>query len=450
MHHRRRAILGRVFAINLAVPLVLGVIREQIVGLWNPRLNLTLVGRFLFSFQPSSISAIVVFSVAAFFLIARLLAPLFRYLESGVDYALARRATLRIPWILLAIHVGGWAVGTFALYAFVFNWQSPGGNTFFWSLMISVSTGGVTGVLSALAVNATLLDARNALEMKQIQPGERDRFIRMRDYLVLASALLLQSVYLIHLLLFYTHPLAAEREAIPLPIGVLSVALYGAILAFAMLILSRREYRYQTAHLRARVAELAESGGDLRRSVTLVGFDEIGEVVDRFNAFLERLSSIVREIKTQTHELARGGEQLQVQMAQSAAAVSLNAENTERIRHAIVAQTSSVRTATETIGRVATAAADLEQLIADQASSVSESSAAVEQMVSNVSPPRSGRFTPSWRRQATPNPPSTACGSSLSGRTSWSRRSWARWRSSAPAVRRCSPRSVVSTRSPRA
>lgn len=385
MQPRKRAVLGRIFLINLLVPLILGVIREQIVGLWNPRLDLSLVERFVFSFQPSTISAIIVFSVAAFLLIRRLLAPLFSYLESGDSYTRARRATLRIPWILLAIHVGGWAVGTFVLYAFVFNWQSPGGNSFFWSLLMSVSTGTVTGVLSALAVNATLLDARNALEMKQILPGERDLFMRSRDYLVLGSALFVQSIYLIHLLLFYSHPLAGTREAVPASVGVPAVALYGAGLAFAMLVLSRREFRYQTRGLRNRVAELAESGGDLRRSVTLVGFDEIGEVVDRFNAFLESLSTIVREIKRHTEELAGGGDELQLQMEYSASAVNLNATNIERIRTGIVAQSDSVRGATETIRRVAAAVAGLEQLITDQASSVSESSAAVEQMVANIS-----------------------------------------------------------------
>lgn len=38
MQIRRNAILLRVFLINLLVPLVLGAIREQIFGIWNPRL----------------------------------------------------------------------------------------------------------------------------------------------------------------------------------------------------------------------------------------------------------------------------------------------------------------------------------------------------------------------------------------------------------------------------
>jgi len=82
----------------------------------------------------------VVFSVIPFLMILRKLRPLATYLHGGGQYDRVRHAALGVPWFL----------DTNILYALVFNWNSPGGLSFFQSLMISVSTGSVTGVRCAV------------------------------------------------------------------------------------------------------------------------------------------------------------------------------------------------------------------------------------------------------------------------------------------------------------
>lgn len=384
MDDKRRAWSLRILLLNLLIPLVLGTIREQIIGMWNPRLDMSAYQRFLFAFRPMTTAAIVVLAIVAHAIIMTMLRPLFVYLESGRMYERARRAALRVPWVLLILNVGGWIVGTFVLYAIVFRWNSPGGTSFFWSLMISVSTGLVTGVLSALAINDVLLEAKRGLRMTEVLPGERDQFVRHKDHLILGSALYLQSVHLIHLAVFYADPASAEIGVPGLPASMAIVSLYGAAVFGAMQWLSRREYRYQTTILRGRINALAESGGDLTHAVTLINFDEIGQIVNGFNAFLQSLSAIVRNVLGYTSKLARTGDDLSLQVESTAGAMETNTQKVQSIRQGIQTQQSAVTRTTGTVAELAENAAALRNLIVDQSASVSESSAAVEEMVANI------------------------------------------------------------------
>ncbi|MFP4113592.1 MAG: methyl-accepting chemotaxis protein [Spirochaetota bacterium] len=384
MTEQRGAILRRIFLINLLIPLLLGVIREQIVGIWNPRLEMDLTERIVFSLQPPTIGAIVALSLVAYFVIARFLRPAFRFLESGTDARPARRAAVRIPWVLMFLHVGGWIVGTFILYAFVFRWSSPGGTSFFWSLMISVSTGLATGVLSALAVNSVLLETKRRLGIKEILDGERDVFVRCKDYLVLGAALYLQTVHIVHLAIYYVDPSTTAQDAFGFPASMAIVAVYGAVLFIVMLMLSKKEFRFQTDLLSSRIAALSESGGDLRHAVLLINFDELGEIVGRFNEFMATLTTMILEVRRHTETLARTGDDLAERMSSTATSIELNTQDIQRIHDTIVSQGAAVTQATAAIEQVARTAEELRGHITNQSAGVTQSSAAVEQMVANI------------------------------------------------------------------
>lgn len=387
MSTNKQSVLTKIFLINLGVPVVLGTIREQIVGIWNPRLSMTLAERFVFSFRPMTTAAIVVLSIVAFVLIARMLKPLYAYLDTGDSYDSARRAAVRIPWLLLVLHVGGWIVGTFVLYAFVFNWSSPGGIGFFWSLMISISTGLVTGILSALWINAVLLDTKKLLGMKEIREGENDLFVQWKIPLILISAVYLQTVYLAHLGMFYMADGGAGGASGGEPsygLSVFVITLYGVIVYGCMYALSRKEDRYQTMLLRDRVDELSKAEGDLSRTITLINFDPIGEIADRFNEFVAGLARIVTEIRTFAAELAETGDELSAQIEQTAHMIEQSDTNIDAITKEIGNQADSVSASTTSVEQISAGISSLESLISEQAAGVQQSSAAVEQMVANI------------------------------------------------------------------
>jgi methyl-accepting chemotaxis protein len=380
----RRSLAAKIFLVSLFIPLILGTIREQIVGLWIPNLNMPLAARFLFAFRPLTLSAIVILAVISFFPILKMLKPLFSYLERGEEYVRARRAAIRIPWFLIALHMGGWFIGTFTLYAFVFHWQSPGGLSFFWSLMIFLSTGLVTGILSALTINALLLEAKSALGMSTIEPGESDLFVRIKDHLILLSTVYLQTIHIMHLGFFYASDPPAGQGLPGFSVSVFMVSVYGSLLFFGMLLLSKKESSYQQNILERRVGELSSAEGDLTQKITLINFDRVGLIADHFNTFIAGLAGIVREIGTYTAHLAETGRELAVEMEQSEGAFVENRRDIEQIAEEVKSYASGVdesrRNVTGIIGNISS----LEELIEDQASVVSESSAAVEQMVANI------------------------------------------------------------------
>ncbi len=380
----RRSLAMKIFLVNLFIPVILGTIREQIVGLWNPNLNMPLSERFVFSFRPMTLSAIVVLAVISFFPIMKMLRPLFAYLDRGEEYVKARKAAIRIPWFLIALHMGGWFIGTFALYAFVFHWQSPGGLSFFWSLMISLSTGLVTGILSALTINALLLEAKRSLGMSTIEPGESDLFVRIKDHLILLSTVYLQTIHIMHLGFFYA---AGPPEGQGLPgfsVSAFMVSIYGSLLFFGMLLLSKKESSYQQNILERRVGELSSAEGDLTQKITLINFDRVGLIVDHFNTFIAGLAGIVREIGSYTAHLAETGRELAVQMEQSEGAFRENGRDIEQISEEIGRYASGVEESRKNVTGIIGNISSLEALIEDQSTVVAQSSAAVEQMVANI------------------------------------------------------------------
>jgi methyl-accepting chemotaxis protein len=380
----RRSLGVKIFLANLFIPLIIGTIREQIVGLWNPNLTMSLSERFAFAFRPLTLLMIIVLAVLSFFFIMRMLSPLFAYLKRGEEYVRARKTAIRIPWFLIALHMGGWFIGTFVLYAFVFHWQSPGGLSFFWSLMISLSTGLVTGILSALTINALLLEAKRSLKMLTIEPGESDLFVRIKDYLILLSTIYLQTIHIMHIGFFYAAGPRSDQGIPGFSVSAFIVSLYGALLFFGMLLLSRKEGSYQQNILEQRIRELSSAEGDLTQRITLINFDRIGLIVGHFNTFIEGLAGIVREIGTYTAHLAETGRELAMQMEQSEPAFGENGRDIELISEEIRRYASGVDESRKNVTGIIGNISSLEELIEDQSSVVTQSSAAVEQMVTNI------------------------------------------------------------------
>jgi methyl-accepting chemotaxis protein len=221
--------------------------------------------------------------------------------------------------------------------------------------------------------------------MTDIRENENDLFVRIKDYLILFSTIYLQTVNLTHVAMYYIADPPRPPVFPAFPLSILLVTLYGTLLYFAMLELSKKEERYQRRMLQHRVGELSKAEGDLTQRITLINFDEIGDIAHHFNAFLAGLAQIVRQIGTFTQGLAQTGNELSQQMEQTQHAVEQNSENIENIRREIMTQASSVTESTASVEQISQNISSLESLITDQASSVTESSAAVEQMVANIS-----------------------------------------------------------------
>lgn len=311
------------------------------MGIYNPNLDLSIWQRTVFSLRPSTYAATLLFALLAFFIVLKMILPLIMYAEKGEKYHRARSAALRVPWFLIILHMVLWFVGVTIMYAFVYRWDSPGGFGYLWSLCMSETTGLLTGVLTALAVNTVLLDLKMLLSMTSIRENERDAFIRVKDYLIIGATLLCTAVFVSHVANFYmaypgwtgTHP----------PFGI-SV---GAV-------------------------------------IVLVNFDPVGEICGVFNRVIGNFGKIVMEIKEYARDLSESARDLTEKMKVTSGYIEEISGHIKHTKDEITGQQASVEQSTSSVEQVARNIQSLDNLIAGQAASVSESSAAIEEMVASI------------------------------------------------------------------
>ena len=129
---------------------------------------------------------------------------------------------------------------------------------------------------------------------------------------------------------------------------------------------------------------LAQGDADLTQRLTAQGHDEVADLVNHFNAFIEKLHSLVVSLKNAQRELSVVGNNLEKESLQSKTIV-------EHINNTVsVVQTKS-RNQAQSTDQAASAATEIAQsieslhtMIRTQVESIERASAAVEEMVGNI------------------------------------------------------------------
>ncbi|THB63820.1 MAG: hypothetical protein D6B26_05610 [Spirochaetaceae bacterium] len=376
----------KLFLINLLVPFLLSAGREMVSGLFNPHLQMTLGQRLYFSLvsQLSAHLAVLFFSTVAFFVILVLLRPLMVHLRSGMHYDRARKAAVRIPFFLIGLHTVFWIIGVTALYAFVFHWDSPGGNSYGVALSLALATSLMTGLATAMAMNLVLLDAKRLLEMKEIRPGEVDPFNRYKDYWILVSAVVALSVYLAYVANFYIAPVSKPAGLGSPLAGFLLISFFIGGLHLVLGVLSQRENKYQLNLLLARMQELAGATGDLSKRITLINFNLTGEISSLLNRFVAGLGELIGQLKLAAEQLDNAGFDFDQQMTSSSQEISSGADRFASIQQQFSKHAASVESSVEAVNHIVQHVQELAALIRQQGDTVNDSSASVEQMLANI------------------------------------------------------------------
>jgi len=132
------------------------------------------------------------------------------------------------------------------------------------------------------------------------------------------------------------------------------------------------------------ITNIASGNADLTQRIQLKSDNEIGEVVNGFNEFTEKLQSIVVELKKSKGVLAAAGESLHTGTQDTAAAMNQILSNIEDMNSHITNQASGVEETASAVNEIASNIQSLEHMIETQASGVSQASAAVEEMIGNI------------------------------------------------------------------
>lgn len=130
---------------------------------------------------------------------------------------------------------------------------------------------------------------------------------------------------------------------------------------------------------------IASGNADLTKRITVKSRTEIGLVVEGFNTFVQKLQSIVTDIKTSKESLVIADNELQQNTHNTVSAIEQIQANISSVHSQMGKQSSSVEETAGAVNEIASNILSLEHMIDTQASGVMQASAAVEEMVGNIS-----------------------------------------------------------------
>jgi len=133
------------------------------------------------------------------------------------------------------------------------------------------------------------------------------------------------------------------------------------------------------------ISEIATGNADLTRRIPNTYNDEIGDVVNGFNHFADKLQSIVSELKKLKVALTNDGDNLSSSTVETQESIQLIINNIESVYDLITASGTNVSETATAVNQIASNIESLEKMIEKQSQGVESASTAVEQMIGNIS-----------------------------------------------------------------
>ena len=132
------------------------------------------------------------------------------------------------------------------------------------------------------------------------------------------------------------------------------------------------------------IVTIASGNADLTQRIPAAGNDEIGDVVNGFNAFVEKMQGIVSNLKFSKTNLTMVDSGLQETTQDTSTSITEIIANIESVNKQIVTQADSVQETVGAVNQISSNIESLERMIESQAACVTEASASVEQMIGNI------------------------------------------------------------------
>jgi methyl-accepting chemotaxis protein len=130
--------------------------------------------------------------------------------------------------------------------------------------------------------------------------------------------------------------------------------------------------------------DIAHGEGDLTRHIDINSKDEVGDLAHYFNQTLEKIKNLVITIKNESNTLHDIGNDLAVNMNQTAAAINQITANIRSVKERVINQSASVTETNATMEQITVNIDKLNGHIESQVASVSQSSSSIEEMLANI------------------------------------------------------------------
>lgn len=132
------------------------------------------------------------------------------------------------------------------------------------------------------------------------------------------------------------------------------------------------------------VLDIASGNADLTRRIDRTVNNEIGSIVNGFNRFVDKLQSIMTDLKKSKDDLSSSGSTLRASIEETSSAITQILSDIDSVKQEITNQSSSVEETAGAITEISQNIVSLEKMIENQASGIAQASAAVEQMIGNI------------------------------------------------------------------
>lgn len=132
------------------------------------------------------------------------------------------------------------------------------------------------------------------------------------------------------------------------------------------------------------IKEIASGHADLTQRLPAASNDEIGDVVDGFNQFVEKLQTIVQNLLLSRGDLELVDEDLQDRTASTSTCIQQIISNIQEVNSQISSQVSVVNDTSGAVNEISSNIDSLDNMIETQSKFVSAASTAIEQMIANI------------------------------------------------------------------
>ena len=132
------------------------------------------------------------------------------------------------------------------------------------------------------------------------------------------------------------------------------------------------------------IEDIASGNADLTKRLDTTTNNEIGQVVNGFNDFVEKLQSIMAKIKDSRDRLSSADTDLDSGIAETENCIEQIIKNIEDVKKSADEQNESVQSTSSGVTQISSNIESLEKMIQNQANGVTEASAAVEEMIGNI------------------------------------------------------------------
>ena len=166
-----------------------------------------------------------------------------------------------------------------------------------------------------------------------------------------------------------------------------AAVIFGLVMVIIILVLGGFVLAFSLKPLKVvenAITGIAQGNADLTQRIEVHTNNEIGQVVQGFNGFTEKLQSIISDIKSSKQELGVAGEDMAASAQETASSITQIIANIESMHGQIKNQASSVNQTAAAVNEIASNIESLERMIESQAAGVSQASAAVEEMIGNI------------------------------------------------------------------